>query len=160
MYRRSQASKHERLLGIAACQQAARRPFLEGLQREKQDREQHGHHYKIGSMTLSRRQALSLSAATAAAAVSSSSSPLHAAAAPPKKKMPIAVSTYSYWHFKGEKTPIENVILDAAKLGFDGVEILHRQMDNETTAYCNKLRKMAFENGLSLPMLSIHQDFV
>lgn len=111
-------------------------------------------------MTLSRRQALSLSAATAAAAVSSSTSPLQAAAAPTKKKLPIAVSTYSYWHFKGEKTPIENVILDAAKLGFDGVEILHRQMDNETTAYCNKLRKMAFENGLSLPMLSIHQDFV
>lgn len=77
-----------------------------------------------------------------------------------KKHIPIAVSTYSYWHFKGTKTPIEDVIMDAAKLGFDGVEILHRQMDNETPAYCNKLKKMAFESGLSLPLLSIHQDFV
>ena len=77
-----------------------------------------------------------------------------------KKHVPIAVSTYSYWHFKGTKTPIEDVILDAAKLGFDGVEILHRQMDNETPAYCNKLKKMAFENGLCFPLLSIHQDFV
>ncbi len=106
-------------------------------------------------MTISRRDALVLSAAAAA-----SQSLTAAPAATPKKKMPIAVSSYSYWHFKGERTPIESVILDAAKLGFDGVEVLHRQMDNDTPAYCNKLKKLAFENGLSLVMLSIHQDFV
>ena len=37
----------------------------------------------------------------------------------------LAVSTYSYWHFKPEKYPIEKVIEDAARLGFDGVEVLH-----------------------------------
>lgn len=72
----------------------------------------------------------------------------------------IAVSTYSYWHFRTEKYPIEKVIENAARLGFDGVEILHRQMANETPAYCNKLKQLAFQHGLSLPMLSIHQDFV
>ncbi|NBA88837.1 TIM barrel protein [Emticicia sp. CRIBPO] len=75
-------------------------------------------------------------------------------------KIPISVSTYSYWHFRKPKYPIEQVIENAAKLGFDGVEILHRQMDNETVPYLNKLKKLAFVNGLSLPMLSIHQDFV
>jgi L-ribulose-5-phosphate 3-epimerase len=75
-------------------------------------------------------------------------------------KIPISVSTYSYWHFRKPKYPVEQVIENAAKLGFDGVEILHRQMDNETVPYLNKLKKLAFVNGLSLPMLSIHQDFV
>ena len=78
--------------------------------------------------------------------------------APPK--IPLAVSTYSYWHFKTEKYPIEQVIEHAARTGFDGVEILHRQMVDESPGYINKLKRMAFVNGLSFPMLSIHQDFV
>ena len=72
----------------------------------------------------------------------------------------IGVSTYSYWHFKSEKYPVERVIDEAAKLGFDGVEILHRQMAEESTAYLNKLKRAAFVNGLDLIMLSIHQDFI
>jgi sugar phosphate isomerase/epimerase len=72
----------------------------------------------------------------------------------------IAVSTYSYWHFKTPRYPVEKVIEDAARLGFDGVEILHRQMGDESPAYVNKLKQAAFRNGLALPMLSIHQDFI
>jgi sugar phosphate isomerase/epimerase len=72
----------------------------------------------------------------------------------------IAVSTYSYWHFRTQKYPIEQVIEDAARLGFDGVEILHRQMTDESPAYVNKLKQLAFRRGLALPMLSIHQDFI
>lgn len=72
----------------------------------------------------------------------------------------LAVSTYSYWHFRTEKYPVEKVIEDAARLGFEGVEILHRQMAEESTAYLNRLKQAAFRNGLALPMLSIHQDFV
>lgn len=72
----------------------------------------------------------------------------------------IAVSTYSYWHFTPVKYPVEKVIENASRLGFDGVEILHRQMDNETIPYMNKLKRMAFERGLALPLLSIHQSFV
>jgi sugar phosphate isomerase/epimerase len=87
---------------------------------------------------------------------------LQQAKATPPRQPPIriGVSTYSYWHFKPEKYPIEKVIDEAAKLGFDGVEILHRQMDEESTAYLNKLKRAAFVNGLDLFMLSIHQDFV
>lgn len=72
----------------------------------------------------------------------------------------LAVSTYSYWHLRGDKYPIETVLEHAAELGFDGVEILHRQMASEEPAYLNKLKQMAFRLGLALPMLSIHQDFV
>ncbi len=72
----------------------------------------------------------------------------------------LAVSTYSYWHFRTEKYPVERVIDDAARLGFDGVEILHRQMADESSAYLNRLKQAAFRHGLALPMLSIHQDFV
>ncbi len=72
----------------------------------------------------------------------------------------LAVSTYSYWHFRGEKYPIEKVIEDAARLGFDGVEILHRQMASEAPDYVNRLKRLAFLHGLDLVMLSIHQSFV
>jgi L-ribulose-5-phosphate 3-epimerase len=71
-----------------------------------------------------------------------------------------AVSTYSYWHFEKVKYPIERVIENASKLGFDGVEILHRQMESEEKSYMNKLKRLAFDAGLALPMLSIHQSFV
>ena len=72
----------------------------------------------------------------------------------------VGVSTYSYWHFKGEKYPIDSVIENAGRLGFDGVEILHVQMSSESTAYLNQLKRLAFRNGLDLIQLSIHQDFV
>ncbi|GAC1430642.1 MAG: hypothetical protein NVSMB62_27920 [Acidobacteriaceae bacterium] len=55
---------------------------------------------------------------------------------------------------------MERVIENAARLGFDGVEVLHRQMTDESPAYLNKLKRMAFLRGLDLTMLSIHQDFV
>lgn len=77
-----------------------------------------------------------------------------------QRRLPIAVSTYSYWHFDKVKYPIEKVIENAARLGFDGVEFLHRQMTDETIPYMNKLKRLAFDAGLSVPMLSIHQSFV
>jgi sugar phosphate isomerase/epimerase len=76
------------------------------------------------------------------------------------RRIPLAVSTYSYWHFRQPRYPIEKVIDDAARIGFDGVEILHRQMENESPAYVNGLKRRAWEKGLCFPMLSIHQDFV
>jgi hypothetical protein len=50
-------------------------------------------------------------------------------AMPPKKRIKLGISTYSYWHFKTAKVPIETVIDKAAVLGVEGVDILHRQMD-------------------------------
>lgn len=72
----------------------------------------------------------------------------------------IGVSTYSYWHFDKVKYPIEKVIENAGRLGFDGVEILHRQMESEDRKYVNNLKRMAFSLGLDLFFLSIHQNFV
>jgi len=76
------------------------------------------------------------------------------------RRVRFGVSTYSYWHFKGDKYPIEAVIEEAGRLGFDGVEVLHVQMTGESTAYLNQLKRLAFRNGLDLIQLSIHQDFV
>jgi L-ribulose-5-phosphate 3-epimerase len=75
-------------------------------------------------------------------------------------RIKLAVSTYSYWHFRTARYPVEKVIDDAARLGFDGVEILHRQMTDESPGYVNMLKQAAFKHGLALPMLSIHQDFI
>jgi sugar phosphate isomerase/epimerase len=72
----------------------------------------------------------------------------------------LAVSTYSYWHFRGPKTPIETVIDRAAALGARGVDILHQQMESEEPAYLQSLKRHAFTNGVDLVCLSIHQNFV
>ena len=71
-----------------------------------------------------------------------------------------AVSSYSYWHFKGERYPMEKVIENAAALGFDGVEILHRQMTDESPEALARLKRAALLHGVALVMFSIHQDFV
>ena len=52
------------------------------------------------------------------------------------------------------------MIDEAARLGFDGVELLHRQMTDESPEYLNKLKRAALLRGLALTMFSIHQDFV
>ena len=113
-------------------------------------------------MAVTRREALRLAAAAAVApTIAPTAARAQEPAAPAKAaRVALAVSTYSYWHFKTEKYPIERVIEHAALLGFEGVEILHRQMTDETPAYVNGLKRAAFRNGLALPMLSIHQDFV
>jgi sugar phosphate isomerase/epimerase len=71
-----------------------------------------------------------------------------------------SVSSYSYWHFKGDKFPIEKVIDEAASLGLEGIDVLHRQMESEDNAYLQKLKKHAFVNGIAMTCLSIHQGFV
>ncbi len=82
------------------------------------------------------------------------------AAAQNRPHIRIGVSTYSYWHFDRVKYPIEKVIENAARHGFDGVEILHRQMESEDRKYVNNLKRLAFSLGLDLFFLSIHQNFV
>jgi len=106
-----------------------------------------------------RREALKL-AAFGPLSLAAAPSRVHAAPAAAPGRIRLAVSTYSYWHFEEQKYPVQKVIEQAAGLGFDGVELLHRQMDDETIPYLNGLKQLAFRRGLSLPMLSIHQDFV
>lgn len=75
-------------------------------------------------------------------------------------RIKLSVSSYSYWHFKKDKFPIEKVIDEAAKLGVEGIDVLHRQMESEDNAYIQKLKRHAFINGIALTCLSIHQGFV
>jgi L-ribulose-5-phosphate 3-epimerase len=110
------------------------------------------------------KQSLGAAAALSATAMlkNTEASPLQTPSAQPsaQNRIRIGVSTYSYWHFERVKYPIEKVIENAATLGFDGVEILHRQMESEDRKYVNNLKRMAFSLGLDLFFLSIHQNFV
>lgn len=125
-------------------------------------------------MNLNRRQFLSASALTGSAlalGVADQSAAAESDSTLPGRTRPrikLAISSYSYWHFRTAKVPIEKVIDRAAALGVEGVDILHRQMDIEERApfdaagraYCQKLKRHAFLNGMDLIAFSIHQDFV
>ena len=79
---------------------------------------------------------------------------------PTAPRVRLGISSYSYWHFRTEKYPLERVIDHAAELGVEGVDILHRQMQDESGSYMQALKRHAFVNGVDLIALSIHQDFV
>jgi len=112
-------------------------------------------------MKLSRRRVLQQGAGLAGAALLSGSAVTAASPeAAPRPRRRLGVSTYSYWHFEGPKYPIEKVIDNAARLGFDGVEILHVQLEDESTARLNSYKRQALANSLDLISLTIHQDFV
>lgn len=73
----------------------------------------------------------------------------------------IAVSTYSFWQFRDDELrDVEKCIDLAAAMGFDGVEILHRQMQREDNAYLQQLKRRAFFQGLALCGFSTHQRFL
>ena len=77
-----------------------------------------------------------------------------------KPRIKLSVSSYSYWHFKGDKFPIEKVIDDAARMGLDGIDILHRQMEGEDHAYLQKLKRHAFENGINCVFIDCFICFI
>jgi L-ribulose-5-phosphate 3-epimerase len=119
-------------------------------------------------MKLSRRNFLKV-AGTAAAAPgvtlfnSGAAEPATALA-----RVKLAVSSYSYWHFRPPKVSIESVIEKSSALGVRGVDVLHRQMDlpekepldANGRAHCRKLKRHAFLNGIEIICLSTHQTFV
>ena len=73
----------------------------------------------------------------------------------------IAVSTYSFWRFRRDsKLTIPRCIDLAAEMGFDAVEILKVQMEDDSPAYLQQLKQRAFSNGLDLCGMSTHQGFV
>jgi len=108
-------------------------------------------------MSLSRRSFLT---ATAAIPAWAAAAPAGESPTPARKPLKLGISSYSYWHFRTEKFPIETVIEKACEYGVEGVDILHRQMAGEDTAYLNRLKKHAFIHGVDLICLSIHQNFV
>lgn len=119
-------------------------------------------------MNLTRRSFLTATALGTAALAVRGAENENPTAAKPKGGVRLAISTYSYWHFRSPKVPIEGVIDKCADLGVQGVDILHRQMeiperqplDAAGRAYLRKLKRHAFINGIDVICLSTHQSFV
>lgn len=102
----------------------------------------------------SRREMLSSLALSSAACLTGSG---HGRA----QKNPIGVSTYSFWGFqRDELRDIGKCIDLAAKMGFDGVEILQIQMEDFSPSMLQKIKRRAFMAGVDLMGFSTHQDFV
>ena len=72
----------------------------------------------------------------------------------------IGVSTYSFWQFRGERLGMAACLDKAAAMGFDGVELLHVQMRDESPAAINQIKRQAHSLGLALMGFSTHQGFV
>jgi sugar phosphate isomerase/epimerase len=77
-----------------------------------------------------------------------------------KRGHSIGVSTYSFWQFRGERLGMAACIEKAAAMGFDGVELLHVQMEDESPSAVNKIKRQAHSLGLALMGFSTHQGFV
>lgn len=73
----------------------------------------------------------------------------------------IAVSTYSFFTFRdGSKLTMPECLDAAARMGFDGIELLLVQMEDTSDDFLQKLKRQAFINGLDLCGMSTHQGFV
>jgi sugar phosphate isomerase/epimerase len=108
-------------------------------------------------MTPTRRHFL----ATSAAALTASAAVADEPKTPRERPNRIGVSTYSFWQFKNKDLRDVEMNIDmAAEMGFDGVEILHRQMEKESNDYLQRLKRRAFLNGLDLMGFSTHQTFL
>lgn len=73
----------------------------------------------------------------------------------------IAVSTYSFFTFRGgSKLTMPQCIDTAARMGFDGLELLQVQMEDTSDSFLQKLKQRAFVNGIDLCGMSTHQGFL
>jgi sugar phosphate isomerase/epimerase len=112
---------------------------------------------------MQRREFLECSAAIAAASLLTMAQPSSALAADDQEFIPnrIAVSTYSFWRYRDDtKLTMPQCIDLAAEMGFDGIELLRIQMEDDSDGYLQKLKRRAFVNGLDLVGMSTHQGFV
>lgn len=74
---------------------------------------------------------------------------------------PIGVSSYSFWAFsRKEYRPLEICLDHAARMGFDGLEILQRQLVSTENTDLQKIKRHAFLLGLPLMGYSTHQGFL
>ena len=113
-------------------------------------------------MTLNRRSFLTTTAALGTTGLTTA---LAQQGNPPPMGNPrgnrIGVSTYSFWQFRHQDLrDIERCIDLAAEWGFDGVEILHRQMTDEKNHALQRIKRRAFVHGLDLMGFSTHQTFL
>ena len=87
--------------------------------------------------------------------------PPPAAPPAPPRRQPIGISTYSFWGFRRDEfQPIETCLDHAARFGFDGLEILQRQLTATDNATLQKIKRHAFLLGMPLMGFSTHQGFL
>jgi sugar phosphate isomerase/epimerase len=80
---------------------------------------------------------------------------------PPSRPNRIGVSSYSFWGFQREALRDIPTCLDhAARMGFDGFEVLQRQLVATDNATLQKIKRHAFLLGLDLMGYSTHQGFL
>ena len=48
--------------------------------------------------------------------------------------------------------PVEKIIEEAARIGFEGDAVLQRGMAEDAVPYLSRLKRCAFRNGMALPM--------
>lgn len=99
----------------------------------------------------------------ASPAIGQQSEPASGDSRPPLagRRNPICLSTYSIWRFQeGLKLPIEECIPLAAGWGFDGLEVLHVQMESYEPSHLRKLKRRSLEYALPLCGMSTHQGFI
>lgn len=121
-------------------------------------------------MPLDRRSFLrtSLTAGAVALAAGPAGRAAESVSSSARPRVRLAVASYSYWHFRTPKVPIETVMDRAAELGVAGVDVLHRQMemgeraplDAAARGYLRRLKRHAFRRGLEICCVSTHQSFV
>jgi sugar phosphate isomerase/epimerase len=117
---------------------------------------------------MNRRHLLSAAPATllpllsAAGAETSPAAPATApAAGAGRRRLPIGISTYSFWRFKNDDfRPAEKCLERAHEFGFDGVELLQMQLPDTSPAALRAIKRRAFSLGLPLMGYSTHQGFV
>jgi sugar phosphate isomerase/epimerase len=101
----------------------------------------------------------SVSAASAATLVQTRAETVNA----PAKVRPnrIGISSYSFWGFNREDLrPIDVCLEHAARMGFDGFEILQKQLSSWDAPTLMKIKRRAFLLGLDLMGYSTHQGFL
>lgn len=82
-------------------------------------------------------------------------------AARPSRRHSIGVSSYSFWRFRNKEfRPLAACLDHAAEIGFDGLEILQRQLTDTSPSALNGIKGHAFRLGLDLMGYSTHQGFV
>lgn len=112
---------------------------------------------------MNRRSFLASGSAAAAAGLvpvsaGAQSAPAAAATTRPNR---IGISSYSFWGFNREDLrPIDVCIEHAARMGFDGFEILQKQLTAFEPAELYKIKRRAFLLGLDLMGYSTHQGFL
>ncbi len=119
---------------------------------------------KINRRNFLNRSLVSGAAITSAIAIPAGGTPVSAASHKQSETFVpnrIAVSTYSFFTFRdGSKLTIPECIDAAARMGFDGVELLLVQMKDTSDSALQKLKRRAFVNGMDLCGMSTHQGFL